>query len=170
VLTIAQKWPPKINVRRHCYDASHQHDISAVPGLLSTVAQGLPGFRVGFALVPSWHPLFANGGGDFYLLELNPSGEIPVRHFRIDEAEASDRVRLTSCSPHNGGCSVRTRSHIRRLRRLPRDGRPRPRRTRRRTQPRDRLVARIRCVPPRSKKAQRGTLPLGLRTTPAPRR
>lgn len=36
---------------------------------------------------PGWLPLFANGGGDFYVVDL--SGDVPgsVRHFRIDESE-----------------------------------------------------------------------------------
>lgn len=34
-----------------------------------------------------WLPLFANGGGDFYVLDLSQPGERPVRHFRIDESE-----------------------------------------------------------------------------------
>lgn len=36
---------------------------------------------------PGWLPLFANGGGDFYLVDLGgqPSGS--VRHFRIEEVE-----------------------------------------------------------------------------------
>ncbi len=36
---------------------------------------------------PGWLPIFANGGGDFYVTDL--SGEMPgvVRHFRIEESE-----------------------------------------------------------------------------------
>ena len=34
-----------------------------------------------------WLPLFANGGGDFYLLDLSSSAGSPVRHFRIEESE-----------------------------------------------------------------------------------
>lgn len=36
---------------------------------------------------PGWIPLFANGGGDFYVLDRNSSAGSPVRHFRIDESE-----------------------------------------------------------------------------------
>lgn len=36
---------------------------------------------------PEWLPIFANGGGDFYVIELNRLSASPVRHFRIDEAE-----------------------------------------------------------------------------------
>lgn len=34
-----------------------------------------------------WLPLFANGGGDFYVLDLGSSPVSPVRHFRIEESE-----------------------------------------------------------------------------------
>lgn len=34
-----------------------------------------------------WLPLFANGGGDFYVLDLGPSARSPVRHFRIEESD-----------------------------------------------------------------------------------
>jgi hypothetical protein len=36
---------------------------------------------------PGWLPVFANGGGDFYVTDL--SGDLPgvVRHFRIEESE-----------------------------------------------------------------------------------
>jgi cell wall assembly regulator SMI1 len=34
-----------------------------------------------------WLPLFANGGGDFYVLDSVEVGDGPVRHFRIDEME-----------------------------------------------------------------------------------
>lgn len=32
-----------------------------------------------------WLPLFANGGGDFYLVDLSLPEHAPVRHFRIEE-------------------------------------------------------------------------------------
>lgn len=32
-----------------------------------------------------WLPVFANGGGDFYVVDLSSPGEAPVRHFMIDE-------------------------------------------------------------------------------------
>jgi hypothetical protein len=35
----------------------------------------------------SWLPVFANGGGDFYVLDLGPPLESAVRHFRLDESE-----------------------------------------------------------------------------------
>lgn len=34
-----------------------------------------------------WLPLFANGGGDFYVLDLSPPGARQMRRFWIDEAE-----------------------------------------------------------------------------------
>lgn len=36
---------------------------------------------------PGWLPIFANGGGDFYVLDLSSPSNNPVRHFRIEEAE-----------------------------------------------------------------------------------
>ena len=36
---------------------------------------------------PGWLPLFANGGGDFYVLDLTEAEARRVRHFWIDEAE-----------------------------------------------------------------------------------
>ena len=34
-----------------------------------------------------WLPIFANGGGDFYVLDLGSLSTRPVRHFRIEESE-----------------------------------------------------------------------------------
>jgi len=36
---------------------------------------------------PGWLPIFANGGGDFYVLDLGSLSERPVRHFRIEGSE-----------------------------------------------------------------------------------
>lgn len=36
---------------------------------------------------PGWLPVLANGGGDFYVVDLRPTGAGAVRHFWIDEAE-----------------------------------------------------------------------------------
>jgi len=36
---------------------------------------------------PGWLPLFANGGGDFYVVDLGSEPSGLVRHFRIDETE-----------------------------------------------------------------------------------
>lgn len=34
---------------------------------------------------PGWLPVFANGGGDFYVVDCSPAGAGAVRHFWIDE-------------------------------------------------------------------------------------
>jgi hypothetical protein len=34
-----------------------------------------------------WFPIFANGGGDFYVVDLSFEDECPIRHFRLDEPE-----------------------------------------------------------------------------------
>lgn len=34
-----------------------------------------------------WLPVFANGGGDFYVVDLGSPGDGPVHHFRFDESE-----------------------------------------------------------------------------------
>ncbi|KJQ53834.1 hypothetical protein RS85_02386 [Microbacterium sp. SA39] len=36
---------------------------------------------------PGWLPLFANGGGDFYVVDLSTPGDTPIRLFLIDEDE-----------------------------------------------------------------------------------
>jgi hypothetical protein len=36
---------------------------------------------------PGWIPVFANGGGDFYLIDVSDDMAGVVRHFRIEEAE-----------------------------------------------------------------------------------
>jgi hypothetical protein len=36
---------------------------------------------------PGWLPLFANGGGDFYIVDLSEVERGSVRHFRIEESE-----------------------------------------------------------------------------------
>ena len=36
---------------------------------------------------PGWLPLFANGGGDFYVVDLGSDVPDLIRHFRIDESE-----------------------------------------------------------------------------------
>lgn len=36
---------------------------------------------------PGWLPIFANGGGDFYLVDLGASPVGAIRHYRIEETE-----------------------------------------------------------------------------------
>jgi cell wall assembly regulator SMI1 len=36
---------------------------------------------------PGWLPVFANGGGDFYFVDLSVMGSTMVRHFRIEQSE-----------------------------------------------------------------------------------
>ncbi len=36
---------------------------------------------------PGWLPLFANGGGDFYVTDLSNESPGAIRHFRIEESE-----------------------------------------------------------------------------------
>lgn len=36
---------------------------------------------------PGWLPIFANGGGDFYVVDSSPTGAGAVRHFWIDEVQ-----------------------------------------------------------------------------------
>lgn len=66
-------------------------DIHFLPGFyLLSVEDAVATYRA-FATdtrwTAGWLPLFANGGGDFYVLDLSTSSENPVRHFRIEESE-----------------------------------------------------------------------------------
>lgn len=66
-------------------------DIHLFPGFyLLSLEDALTNYRA-FAADPrwavSWLPLFANGGGDFYVLDLSEPAEGAVRHFRIEESE-----------------------------------------------------------------------------------
>lgn len=36
---------------------------------------------------PTWFPLFADGGGDFIVIDLQSEADAPIRHFRIEETE-----------------------------------------------------------------------------------
>lgn len=44
-------------------------------------------FREDERWTEGWMPLFANGGGDFYVVEVCAAQDSSVRHFRIDESE-----------------------------------------------------------------------------------
>jgi hypothetical protein len=66
-------------------------DIQLFPGFhLLSLEDAVTNYR---ALVtderfrPGWLPVFANGGGDFYVVDLSPTGAGAVRHFWIDEVE-----------------------------------------------------------------------------------
>lgn len=66
-------------------------DIHFFPGFyLLSLEDALANYRA-FASDPRWSagwlPLFANGGGDFYVLDLSSPTGSPVRHFRIEESE-----------------------------------------------------------------------------------
>ncbi len=66
-------------------------DVHFFPGFyLLSLEDALANYRA-FATDPRWStgwlPLLANGGGDFYVLDLSSSAASPVRHFRIEESE-----------------------------------------------------------------------------------
>ena len=66
-------------------------DIHLFPGFyLLSIEDAITNYRA-FVADPRWRkgwlPLFANGGGDFYLLDLGSPSAGQVRHFRIDESE-----------------------------------------------------------------------------------
>lgn len=66
-------------------------DIHLFPGFyLLSLEDALTNYRA-FAVdarwAVGWLPLFANGGGDFYVLDLSEPAGTPVRHFRIEESE-----------------------------------------------------------------------------------
>lgn len=43
--------------------------------------------------MPGWLPVFANGGGDFYFIDLGEELFGAVRHFRIDQVESPVEFR-----------------------------------------------------------------------------
>jgi cell wall assembly regulator SMI1 len=66
-------------------------DISMFPGFyLLSLGDALLNYRA-FVVDPRWDrgwlPIFADGGGDFYVIDLGHEGTGAMRHFRIDEAE-----------------------------------------------------------------------------------
>ena len=66
-------------------------DIHIFPGFyLLSVGDAIANYRA-FVTDPRWEPgwlpVFANGGGDFYVVDLGSQDDRPVRHFRIDESE-----------------------------------------------------------------------------------
>ncbi|HEY0693981.1 MAG TPA: SMI1/KNR4 family protein [Kribbella sp.] len=66
-------------------------DIQLFPGFhLLSLEDAVTNYRTfvtGERWTPRWLPVFANGGGDFYVVDLSPTGAGAVRHFWIDEAE-----------------------------------------------------------------------------------
>jgi hypothetical protein len=66
-------------------------DIHLFPGFyllsLEDAVANYQAFATDSRWTAGWLPLFANGGGDFYVLDLSLSAGSPVRHFRIDESE-----------------------------------------------------------------------------------
>lgn len=66
-------------------------DIHMFPGFyLLSLEDAVANYRA-FVMDRRWPPnglpVFANGGGDFYVADLGSVDETPVRHFRIDESE-----------------------------------------------------------------------------------
>ena len=66
-------------------------DIHLFPGFyLLSIEDAIANYRAFVTderWTPGWLPIFANGGGDFYIADLRSTAESPVRHFRIDEIE-----------------------------------------------------------------------------------
>lgn len=66
-------------------------DIQLFPGFhLLSLEDAVTNYRalvVDDRWTTGWLPVFANGGGDFYVVDLSPTGAGAVRHFWIDEAE-----------------------------------------------------------------------------------
>lgn len=66
-------------------------DIQLFPGFhllsLEDAVSNYRAFVVDDRWTTGWLPVFANGGGDFYVVDLSPTGGGVVRHFWIDEAE-----------------------------------------------------------------------------------
>lgn len=66
-------------------------DIQLFPGFymlsLEDAAANYRAFVADRRWAVGWLPLFANGGGDFYVVDLRSGDQCPVRHFRIEETE-----------------------------------------------------------------------------------
>lgn len=66
-------------------------DVQLFPGFhLLSLEDAVTNYRVFVTdrrWTPGWLPIFANGGGDFYVADLRPSDAGAVRHFWLGEAE-----------------------------------------------------------------------------------
>jgi SMI1/KNR4 family protein SUKH-1 len=66
-------------------------DISFFPGYyllsLEDAVSNYRAFVPDRRWMPGWLPIFANGGGDFYFIDVSGEMTEVVRHFRIEEAE-----------------------------------------------------------------------------------
>ncbi len=66
-------------------------DIQLFPGFyLLSVEDAIVNYRTFVTdarWVPGWLPIFGNGGGDFYIVDLSSAVGDPVHHFRIEESE-----------------------------------------------------------------------------------
>ena len=67
------------------------HDIHLFPGFyLLSLEDAVANYRAFVSdrrWTPGWLPIFANGGGDFYVTDLSGDMSGVVRHFRIEESE-----------------------------------------------------------------------------------
>ena len=66
-------------------------DIHLFPGFyllsLEDAVANYQSFEADHRWTPGWLPVFANGGGDFYVTDLGGDTAGVVRHFRIEETE-----------------------------------------------------------------------------------
>jgi hypothetical protein len=66
-------------------------DVHLFPGFyfltLQDALANYRAFRSNPRWEPAWLPIFANGGGDFYVLDSNLAGGGQIRHFRIESYE-----------------------------------------------------------------------------------
>lgn len=72
-------------------DVTAAGDIHLFPGFyLLSLEDAVANYRAFVSDVrwsSGWLPIFANGGGDFYVVNLGSENQGAVRHFRIDESE-----------------------------------------------------------------------------------
>ncbi|MDM8084330.1 hypothetical protein QUV83_06095 [Cellulomonas cellasea] len=98
-------------------------DISMLPGFyLLTLDDALANYEAFLPdarWAPGWLPLFANGGGDFYVADLGGEMAGSVRHFRIDESEhpvdfltLADMARTMAAAFDRGVFFVDSHGHL----------------------------------------------------------